>query len=119
MRLGVKSRRVSKEETAALVKLLTESAVNLSHTDLPLAREQAALARRVRLRFNVRLDPSLRRFTCKGCKGLMVPGVNARVRLGHGKPAILRITCADCGHVNRKTLSIPYIQWKKARTSVS
>jgi RNase P subunit RPR2 len=102
----VKSRSRAKEEAADIVRLLTESAVSLSHTDLEMAKQQAALARRVKLRFNVRLDPSLRRFTCHGCKGLLVPGVNARVRLGHGKQTIIRITCADCGHVNRRVLGM-------------
>ncbi|MDA4124769.1 MAG: ribonuclease P [Thaumarchaeota archaeon] len=96
--------RKAKEDAAELVKLLTESSVVLSHTNLALAKEQAALARRVRLRFNVRLDPSLGRFTCRGCKSLLVPGVNARVRLGHGKQTILRVTCAECGRVNRRIL---------------
>jgi ribonuclease P protein subunit RPR2 len=100
----MKTRKGAREDAADLVRLLTESSVELSHSDLKLAKEQAALARRVRLRFNVRLDPSLKRFTCRGCKSLLVPGVNARVRLGHGKTAILRITCADCGRVNRKIL---------------
>jgi len=104
---GVKTRRAAKEEASTLVKLLTESAVALSHTDVDMAKQQAALARRVKLRFNVRLDPSLRGFTCRGCKGLLVPGVNARVRLGHGKTTILRVTCADCGHVNRKIVKRP------------
>jgi RNase P subunit RPR2 len=94
----------SKERAASLVRFLTESAVALSHTDPVTAREQAALARKIKLKFNVRLDPSLTRFTCRGCKGLIVPGVNARVRLGHGKVTVIRITCADCGHVNRKVL---------------
>jgi RNase P subunit RPR2 len=100
----MKSHGATKEDAAALVRLLTESAVNLSHTNPSVAREQAALARKVKLRFNVRLDPSLTRFTCRGCKGLLVPGVNARVRLGHGKITILRVTCTDCGHVNRRVL---------------
>ena len=95
------SSRKPKEEAASLVRLLTESAVALSHSDPATAKAQAALARKVKLKFNVRLDPSLRRFTCRGCKGLLVPGVNARVRLGHGRATIIRVTCADCGHVNR------------------
>lgn len=95
-------RRAPKEDAATLVRLLTESAVSLSHTNPAIARQQAALARKVKLRFNVRLDPSLTRFTCRGCKGLLVPGVNARVRLGHGKVTIIKVTCLDCGHVNRK-----------------
>ena len=97
-------RRKPREDAGALVAFLTESAVSLSHTDPAMAKEQAALARRVKLRFNVRLDPSLTRFTCRGCKGLLVPGVNARVRLGHGRRTILRVTCAGCGHVNRRIL---------------
>ena len=97
--------RKTKEDAASLVAFLTESAVELSHSNPPLAREQAALARRVKLKFNVRLDPSFTRFTCHGCKGLLVPGVNARVRLGHGKQTILRVTCTDCGHVNRRIVN--------------
>ena len=101
----MKARR-AREDAAALASFLTESAVTLSHTDPVMAKEQAALARRVKLRFNARLDPSLKRFTCRRCKGLLVPGVNARVRLGHGKQTILRVTCADCGHVNRRVLEM-------------
>ncbi len=98
----MQSRRHAKDDAAAVVRLLTESAVDLSHTNPAMAKEQAALARKVKLRFNVRLDPSLTRFTCRSCKGLLVPGMNARVRLGHGKPAFIRVTCLDCGHVNRR-----------------
>jgi ribonuclease P protein subunit RPR2 len=101
---AVKPQGGKKADAASVVRLLTESAVSLSHTDPAMAKQQAALARKVKLRFNVRLDPSLTRFTCRGCKGLLVPGVNARVRLGHGKVTILRVTCADCGRVNRKIL---------------
>ena len=98
------SRRAPKEDAAAIVRLLTESAVDLARTNPTIAKEQASLARKVKLKFNVRLDPSLTRFTCRGCKGLLVPGVNARVRLGHGKPTIIRVTCSECGHVNRKVV---------------
>ncbi|MDG7007695.1 MAG: ribonuclease P [Nitrososphaerota archaeon] len=99
----MKARR-AKEEAASLVAFLTKSAVDLSYTNPAMAKEQAALARRVKLKFNVRLDPSLTRFTCRGCKGLLVPGVNARVRLGHGKQTVLRVTCTDCSHVNRRII---------------
>ena len=103
----VKSRKAAREEATAVVRQLTESSVNLASKDLAMAKEQAALARRVRLRFNIRLDASLKRYTCSGCKTLIVPGVNARVRLGHGKPPAIRITCAECGRVNRKILRRP------------
>ncbi len=54
------------------------------------------------LKFNVRYDWSLRRFFCHGCKGLLYPGINARVRLGPAR--ILLVTCADCGYVNQKKI---------------
>lgn len=101
----MRSPKPRKDEAASVVRLLTESAVALSSSNPLLAEEQADLARRVKLRFNVRVDDSLRRFTCRGCKGLLVPGVNARVRLGHGKETIVRVTCARCGHVNRKIVN--------------
>ena len=115
----MKPRKLPKDDAASIVKLLTESAVDLSHRNPAIAKEQAALARKVKLRFNVRLDPSLTRFTCRGCKVLLVPGVNARVRLGHGRNTILRVTCADCGHVNRRVLKETYIRKEKARKSAS
>ena len=87
-----------------MARLLTESSVVVARTDMDLARRQADLARRVMLKFNVRLGQPLRRFTCRGCKSLLIPGVNARVRLGHGKPTAVRITCLDCGHVSRRTV---------------
>lgn len=101
----MKQRRAAKDDAAEVARLLTESSVSLARTDIELARRQAALARKVMLRFNVRLGPSLKRFTCRGCKSLLVPGVNARVRLGHGRPTSIRITCLDCGHVSRRIVS--------------
>jgi ribonuclease P protein subunit RPR2 len=92
------ARREAVRAAATLIEMAAETAPN----DLELARAQAALARRVMLKFNVRLDWSLKRFFCHGCKGLLYPGVNARVRLGPERT--LMVTCADCGRVNRKRL---------------
>lgn len=91
-----------KQEAASVAQSLLELAAVTAGADLELAKRQASLARRIMLKFNVRYDWRLRRYLCHGCKGLIVPGVNARVRLGRGK--MLLITCADCGRVNRKRL---------------
>jgi RNase P subunit RPR2 len=115
----VRQGKAAKGEAEKAVRELTESAVATAPRDLELAKAQAALARRLRLRFNIRLDGSLKRYTCRGCKSLIVPGVNARVRLGHGDPPAIRITCAECGRVNRKILSRPYIRSAKVGKSDS
>lgn len=106
-RVCVRPRRAVKDEAAAAAGSLVDIAVRKSYTDPQLALKQAELARKLMLRYNVRFDYSLRRFICHGCKKLVVPGVNARVRLGHGKQTTLRITCLNCGRVNRKILKQP------------
>ena len=98
----MKTRANAKADAADAAKSLIDSAVKTSANDLALAKRQAELARKVMLRYNVRLDYSRRRFICRGCKKLIVPGVNARVRLGSGEPLVVRITCLECGHTNRK-----------------
>lgn len=100
----MRPKSVAKAEAAAVAKKLTEMAVETSHTDRDLAKRQAALARKVTLRFNIRLDYPLKRFTCHGCKRLLVPGVNARVRLSARGRRVLLVTCLECGRVNRKIL---------------
>ena len=92
----------AKREAAQFAATLIELAVSTAPRDLELARAQASLARRVMLKFNVRYDWSLRRFFCHGCKGLLYPGINARVRLGPART--LLVTCEECGRVNRKRI---------------
>lgn len=98
----MKTKANAKADAADAAKSLIDKAVKTSADDLALARRQAELARKVMLRYNVRLGYSRKRFICRGCKKLIVPGVNARVRLGQGKPPVIRITCLECGHTNRK-----------------
>lgn len=98
----MKTRASAKADAADAAKSLIEHAVKTASEDLPLAKRQAELARKVMLRYNVRLDYAQKRFICRGCKKLMVPGVNARVRIGPGEPPVIRITCLECGRTNRK-----------------
>jgi ribonuclease P protein subunit RPR2 len=103
----VRPRKTSKGAAREAAESLMRNAVSNAGTDLDTARRQADMARAVMLRHNVRLGYPLKRFVCHGCKKLVVPGVNARVRVGRGKPPVLRITCLGCGRVNRKILKQP------------
>ena len=98
-----KKQEVKREATVA-AKALIELSTSTAKDDLPLAKQQASLARKLMLKYNIRFDWKLRRFYCHGCKELLVPGVNARVRVTKG---VLLTTCANCGRVNRKTLAQP------------
>ena len=99
--MGRVKKKEIKEEAARVAKKLVELAVSSARTDPALAKKQAESARRVMLKFNIRLDWSLRRFYCHGCKKLLIPGMNARVRLAK-REKIVRIICSDCGYINRK-----------------
>ena len=95
-------RKEAKRQATIAARTLLELSASTAHDDLDLAREQAALARKLMLKYNVRFGWDLKRFYCHGCKELMVPGVNARVRLAKG---MVLTTCANCGRVNRKSLA--------------
>ncbi|MCH8022204.1 MAG: RNase P subunit [Thaumarchaeota archaeon] len=84
------------------ILILMDIALKTAVKDLPLAREQADTAWRISLRFRVRLPYQIRQLFCRGCKKLIVPGINARVRLASKNPRGIRITCLDCGRIYRK-----------------
>jgi RNase P subunit RPR2 len=94
-------RKETKRQATVAARTLLELSASTAREDLDLAKEQAALARKLMLKYNIRFGWDLKRFYCHGCKGLIVPGVNARVRLARG---MVLTTCADCGRVNRKRL---------------
>jgi len=62
------------------------------------------LAKRMSTKFRVRLPYEIRQLYCKKCKRFIVPGVNARVRVGRANVKAVRITCLNCGHVYRKII---------------
>jgi RNase P subunit RPR2 len=94
-------RKETKRQATIAARTLLELSASTAREDLDLAKEQAALARKLMLKYNIRFGWDLKRFYCHGCKELMVPGVNARVRLARG---MVLTTCVNCGHVNRKSL---------------
>ena len=97
-------KKEGKMEAVSAARELLELAVRNSGSNLPLAKKQVSLARKLLLRFNIRFGWELKRYYCHGCKQLIVPGVNARVRLGH-RGTVIRMTCRECGYVNRKVVS--------------
>jgi ribonuclease P protein subunit RPR2 len=58
------------------------------------------MARKIAIRYNIRLPPELRRKVCKTCCSYLVPGKSARVRTRPGNRTIV-FTCLGCGRVSR------------------
>jgi ribonuclease P protein subunit RPR2 len=99
--------RASRSQLKALarhrVNILLSEALETSKDDLNLANRQAEIARKICLKYNIRLPYFERQLFCRKCKSFIVPGVTSRIRLDY-KPKAVKITCLKCGHVYRKIL---------------
>jgi ribonuclease P protein subunit RPR2 len=64
------------------------------------SRRYVELARKIGLRYNVRLPKDLKRKFCKKCNTILIPGYNCKVRLEKKKKTIA-IYCLNCNSVYR------------------
>jgi len=86
------------------IEVLVQNALETAKSDAELAQKQAMLAKKISTKFRVRLPYEIRQLYCKKCKRFIVPGVDARVRIGRANVKAIRITCLKCGHVYRKII---------------
>lgn len=93
------AREIARERIDILVKCA------LKERDEELAARQALQAKKIAMRFRVRLPYEARQLYCKSCKAFVVPGRSARVRVGRAKTRAVRITCLSCGHTYRKVMT--------------
>ena len=59
-----------------------------------------SLARKIAMRYNIRLPPELKSRYCRKCYKYLKPSINCRVRTSARQRAVI-ITCMECGHVMR------------------
>jgi ribonuclease P protein subunit RPR2 len=86
------------------IDLLVRNALQTVKSDEGLAQKHAMLAKKISTKFRVKLPYEIRQLYCKKCKRFVVPGINARVRIGRTSVKAVRITCLKCGHVYRKII---------------
>ena len=77
----------------------------LAH-NLQRATRYVDLARKIGMRYNVRVPKQYRRKYCKHCHSFLLPSVNARVRIQGNK---LIVFCENCGGFMR----MPLVKKKK------
>jgi len=70
------------------------------------AHRYVELARKIAMRYNIRLTKYKRKF-CPKCYRYIIPGENSRVR---AKQSVIT-TCHECGHVSRR----PYKKGNKLK----
>lgn len=96
-------RQIARERIDTLGALAAQMALagDLAHAD-----RYIQLARRLGMRYNVRLPRDLRVRLCGNCLRYLLPGVTCTVRVSRGR---VRTTCRLCGHVARH----PYVRERR------
>jgi ribonuclease P protein subunit RPR2 len=64
------------------------------------SRRYIELARKIGMRYNIRLPKELKRKFCKSCNSLLIPGRTAKVRLERKRKTIA-IYCLKCKKIYR------------------
>jgi ribonuclease P protein subunit RPR2 len=98
-------RRIAVERMMTLLQLAESEAL---HRRPGRARRYVELARRIGMRYNVRMPPRFRRSFCKKCLAFLLPSVSARIRVGRGRVVV---TCTVCGAIQRH----PYRREQRTR----
>lgn len=64
------------------------------------SRRYVQLARRIGMRYNMKIPENLKRSFCKNCSSYLKPGVNCSIRANPAQKAII-IKCLECGKIAR------------------
>lgn len=100
MRRGRKpawQRKIARERIEILFKLAEKE----FKKNPERSRGYVALARKIGLRYNVRLKKGQKSKFCKRCNSLLIPGYSAKVELDPKTKTII-IKCIECNKVYRK-----------------
>lgn len=82
------------------IEILFREAQTMFSRSRELASRYVFLARKIAMKFNLKLPSEYRRRYCHKCYSYLVPGENCKVRTNPATQSVER-TCGECGHVNR------------------
>ena len=96
----------SKKEIASRrILILFENAISNSRNNPELSQRQAHIAKKIAMRFKIKMPWQIRSSFCKKCKKFIVPGTTSKVRIGRSNVKSIRITCKFCSHTYRKIIA--------------
>ncbi|MCX8176268.1 MAG: hypothetical protein N3E48_03430 [Candidatus Bathyarchaeota archaeon] len=100
--MALSKKRKIVEVARERIEILMENAFKkMMENDEKLAQRYVYLARRISMRSRVKIPRRWKIFICRGCKRLMIPGLNCRVRVQRRRNPHMALTCLMCGHVKR------------------
>ena len=86
------------------IQVLFNNALLNAKNNPGLAERQAQIAKKISMKFKIKMPFEVSSSFCKNCKKFIAPGIASKVRLGN-KPKSIRITCTYCNHTYRKIIS--------------
>jgi ribonuclease P protein subunit RPR2 len=89
------------------IRILFDLAKKESGSHPERSRRYVELARKIGMRYNVRLTRGMKMRFCPKCLSYLRPGANCRVRTKKDRQSVI-LTCLECGFVRR----YPYIKEK-------
>ena len=92
-----RDKRLEKKIARERIDYLLERAVKWKERDYELARRYVELARKIAMKYRVKLRPEQKRLFCKGC---FYPYRSDRVRVRVKKGRVI-VTCLNCGRIRR------------------
>ena len=86
---------IAQERIARLMDLAKARTIKIGSTDA-LAKRYIRIAKDIKDHYRIRQSNEIKQIVCKGCGSVVVPGMNATVRIaGHNNYRV--IMCAQCG----------------------
>ncbi|MEM2954669.1 MAG: hypothetical protein QW625_01800 [Candidatus Nanoarchaeia archaeon] len=101
--------QIAKERVSILFKEAEEAA---KQNKLQRATRYVFLARKLAMKYNLKLNREQRRKFCHNCYAWLQPGKNVAVRI-NSKLHSVEYVCKKCGHINR----YPYVKEKLRKKS--
>lgn len=81
------SRQSKRQEEIALTRIrdLFTEAKNIFHEDSKLSDRYVSLARKIAMKFRIKIPSNLKKQYCSKCYSYLFPGSNVRIRISHNK----------------------------------
>ncbi|KAJ7362137.1 Ribonuclease P protein subunit p21 [Desmophyllum pertusum] len=116
--VGRKNKTVNtvKQESCQKLNFLHQAAhavLAINPENVEMSRFYASTMKITAQKLVFKLDPSIKRSTCKYCHALLIPGVTARVRVRRKRERHIVVTCVDCQTVRRYLCRADYVLWSE------
>lgn len=96
----------NKKLALSRIQIILTQAKKIIREDERLAQRYTYLARKISMASRIRIGREYNYLICRGCKRLIIPGINCTVRIRQRREPHIVVSCSYCGNHRRIPLSI-------------